>query len=542
MFTLFIRYLMGWAAATDLSKRKPPEEPEWPLHPGRVFMALAAAHFETPWDDAHERERGFLEWFEVQAAPEILAPRGGPRVPVTCYVPVNDQQGLEALPTRRSKQARTFPRVILDDDTLRMVWRDVIVPDHFHSVLADLCGKVTRIGHSSSVVHVWCDFGQEDEENALLADASITRWIQTGEEGRKLRVASRGTLANLRRWYNEDKIDAWEGLQTQLALAKGKDRQKLKKEIDERFGGRQPRSQSPVLRSVQGYKCVVDAPTSVIHSTIFDDKLLVLAKSGGPNLGLESTIQLMTALRGTILSQFANKSEIPAWISGHNQDGTPLKEPHLSLLPLAFVGTEYADGHLLGVALAFPRSLPIHERMPPQFRALFQFDQDGAARFPELKLGRLGEWVIEPETRAFPPQALRSELWTGPSCTWASVTPIVLDRYPKQDRLNQREAWVTEVAQIIALSCRHIGLPDPIEIKVGKNSWHRGVPRANPGQSGFPAFAVRPDRPPRMQVHACLKFANEVQGPILIGTGRYMGYGLCKPICEPDAQQAGDAE
>ena len=49
MFGLAIRYLNGWSmAAADGAKK---ERPEWPPHPDRVFMALAAAWFETGQDE-----------------------------------------------------------------------------------------------------------------------------------------------------------------------------------------------------------------------------------------------------------------------------------------------------------------------------------------------------------------------------------------------------------------------------------------------------------------------------------------------------------
>lgn len=52
MIAIGIRYLTGWSLATDPADR---QRPEWPPHPDRVFMALAAAHFETDGGDA-ERE------------------------------------------------------------------------------------------------------------------------------------------------------------------------------------------------------------------------------------------------------------------------------------------------------------------------------------------------------------------------------------------------------------------------------------------------------------------------------------------------------
>ena len=44
MFALGIHYLNGFVAAAEHDNH---ERVEWPPHPGRVFMALAAAHFQT---------------------------------------------------------------------------------------------------------------------------------------------------------------------------------------------------------------------------------------------------------------------------------------------------------------------------------------------------------------------------------------------------------------------------------------------------------------------------------------------------------------
>ena len=48
MFAFGIRYLNGWAMAAADGARK--VQAEWPPHPDRVFMALAAAWFETGED------------------------------------------------------------------------------------------------------------------------------------------------------------------------------------------------------------------------------------------------------------------------------------------------------------------------------------------------------------------------------------------------------------------------------------------------------------------------------------------------------------
>ncbi|MCB9385883.1 MAG: type I-U CRISPR-associated protein Cas5/Cas6, partial [Bryobacterales bacterium] len=90
---LGIRYLTGFVAAAQAHDR---EAPEWPPHPARVFMALAAACLETGGD---EDERKALLWLESEendgeiTAPAIAAGGCSPRSVATRFVPVNDKAG-----------------------------------------------------------------------------------------------------------------------------------------------------------------------------------------------------------------------------------------------------------------------------------------------------------------------------------------------------------------------------------------------------------------------------------------------------------------
>ena len=70
--TIGWEYLTGYAVATDPGDR---QRVEWPPHPARVFMALAAAWFETG-EDADEKEA--LEWLErIESEPELHLPSRG---------------------------------------------------------------------------------------------------------------------------------------------------------------------------------------------------------------------------------------------------------------------------------------------------------------------------------------------------------------------------------------------------------------------------------------------------------------------------------
>ena len=65
--TIGLDFLTGKCVAASVANR---EEPEWPPDPGRVFMALAAACFETGED---ETEVASLEGLESLPAPQIYA-------------------------------------------------------------------------------------------------------------------------------------------------------------------------------------------------------------------------------------------------------------------------------------------------------------------------------------------------------------------------------------------------------------------------------------------------------------------------------------
>jgi len=140
-------------------------------------------------------------------------------------------------------------------------------------------------------------------------------------------------------------------------------------------------------------------------------------------------------------------------------------------------------------------------------------------------------WTIQlsPDASPDPRQALRPSRWTQASLIWTTVTPIILDRHPKPHFNKNPEAWRESCCSIIKMACERIGLPMPIEIDVSRQSRLIGVPSA----SSFVAPASRPGRPVRFHVHASLKFSEPVEGPLLLGAGRYRGYGLCLPITQP---------
>ena len=136
-----------------------------------------------------------------------------------------------------------------------------------------------------------------------------------------------------------------------------------------------------------------------------------------------------------------------------------------------------------------------------------------------LTLGRLGRAVLERMGAEVTAKALDDHTWTRQSLNWATVSPVVLDRFP-------RDPFGADAEAIVRESCRRVGLPEPVAVDLGRVSWVLGAPTAD----AFPSRQERPGRSRRYHVHVRLTFDTPVVGPVLVGAGRYYGYGLFRPL------------
>jgi CRISPR-associated protein Csb2 len=130
-----------------------------------------------------------------------------------------------------------------------------------------------------------------------------------------------------------------------------------------------------------------------------------------------------------------------------------------------------------------------------------------------------------------PPLGKRSldpGLYTGAARMFATVTPIVLDRHLKGKGAAREE----EIGGQVVAACRNIGSPQPEAIVVDKHSAIEGAPSAYPSGNSprWMNWRLPPSLGSRQLTHAVIRFAEPVDGPVLLGAGRFVGLGLCRPI------------
>lgn len=560
MLTLGIRYLQGVAVGSHGEHGRV----EWPPHPARVFMAMVAAHYQT---GAEAVEREALEWLEKQTAPEIHAPDAEPCRVVTQFVPVNDKAGpaksqMHSLPLTRHRIDRVFARASLASDTVMLHWPAAEPTQPVRKALVALCGKVTRVGHSSSLVQMWVADSIPD---------GLQCWIENEKRGsERFRVPREGTLKDvLDASFNgetvarycelkvrESEADtlvaaaearhkaAQAGVKSAKETSTDKNAQKTLKQttkvakeaFDEAKAARQsieqslaaefphgePRQDRPRISTYASYvkaEEITEAPPTM--GSVFSPHLAVftLERVDGlyRSLDLACTLALTDRWREALASHANDLSpDAQSLLTGHAPDKAPLQSAHVAFLPLGFVGHPHATGHLPGLALAFPEDMSAEVR-----RDVLRV----AGRISELKLGRLGVWKLTPSTMARPLETLRPATWTAHpkgEVQWSTVTPIAYDHHPKA---KDKAGYLAEVAAMISAGCERLGLPRPCTVIPTPVSAHLGAPPAH----AFPRLR-RKDGSERRHTHAILVFDEPVRGPILIGAGRYRGYGLCRPM------------
>jgi CRISPR-associated protein Csb2 len=555
MLSLELELLTGRYVATSFDDRG---RAEWPPHPARLFSALAAAHLDEA--EPPPEERAALVWLEGLGPPEIAASEAAERLVVTHFVPVNDttlvgsfedlaavlaearaefdaakskgtravsaaekkvakaqkrldeavakataavEPGKESkegpakaaslLPERRVRQPRTFPSVAPADPRVVFSWPDAKPSPQQSAALDALAARVVRLGHSSSLIAL---------RVASSEDSGGATWLpDLGEAGRAggdvvLRVVEPGQLDALRAAFEQQ--------------------------------GDAPGRVLPA--AFQRYARPTAAPKVEPSSSVFGEDWIVLRRVAGPRLPSLRAVDVARTLRKALLE--AAGPGVPEILSGHGPSGERSEIPHAAYVPLLYVGSQHADGAILGAAVVLPRDVKPGERLAV-YRAFDEWERrrsqnsEEPVRLP-LFLGRLGELsLVRLEHEV--PQSLRPETWCHPSTSWASATPVALDRNPGDLRSKdprKEAAAYAEAESTLATACEQIGLPRPQRVTVVPAAPLVGAEKAR----RFPPFATGKPPVQRVLVHAVIHFEAPVRGPILLGAGRYFGLGLFRPL------------
>ena len=469
MFALRVQYLTSRVYASEFDEGDDRQSVEWPPHPSRLYSALVSSWGEA---GAEPELRGALEWIERQPDPVLHYLPCEPRRSVKVYVPVNDSRGTDVLPDERPRKGRQFPSAFLPHPEVWFVWPQAL-PNELEAAMEALLLRTPSLGHSASLVGI---------EIARSLPIGLDRLCPgSGRDGRRLRVMGQGRLVKLEGSF-----------------------------------ARFSQSAAKVHRPSRGRTALYSSAPArerMISGGCFQE-MAVLRRVSGERAGLASTLTLTSALRGALIA--CGPQPTPEVISGHTAESTPQQpvpttRPHIALVALANVGFRHATGDVGGLAVLLPRDLTDGER---------SMVLQTLAQVRELRM-LFGQWAIASPTPDESRQHLLPETWTGPSRTWATVTPYVFDRYP-------HDPYSPAAQETVRVSFERAGLPRPLSVSLMKSSPLTGVPPS----PAFAAASPRPGKPQRFHMHALVTFAEPIEGPVVAGAGRFYGYGFFRPLRE----------
>ena len=393
-----------------------------------------------------------------------------------------DDKGRMKRQEGRTRHVRTFPVVLPETPTFAFLW-PTADPSPHRAALEQLCARVTRLGHSSSLVR------------CCVVDRDLTPTLVPSDDGVVvLRVIGPGQLERLDRAFEHH-----QGVQSRVLPAR-----------PQRY-----RSASNVT-----------APPPQAES-VFSTDWVLFERVGGSRPVSSRATDLARALRGALIELHGNQ-DLPATLSGHAESG-PAEQPHVAFVPLPFVGHEHADGALMGCALVLPRELAKNDR-ELLLRLVAKWEKERSNQRGNLTLagGTLPSFIVR-RVDVSAKAALDPTRWCRASTRFITATPIALDKNPGNLRSNQdgtaRKAAL-EAQHSISEACLRVVGVRPVSVEVSLAPLLPGAQHVR----DFLPWPGRPGRTPRVRVHADIRFEAPVRGPLLLGAGRYFGLGLCLPV------------
>ena len=222
--------------------------------------------------------------------------------------------------------------------------------------------------------------------------------------------------------------------------------------------------------------------------------------------------RLTAAFKEAVLSKYQElHGEPPAVLHGHGFKAPGYEIARYLALPDA--GYRWSRGRIYGLALWTPPG------WDPELR---RKARDAARAVTWLAAPEL-DVAVMPHGGERKPWAAHPNRWMRSATRWTTAFPAIHERRRPLD-LAELSRW-----------CRHAGFPAPVHFRSSRTPLVKG------GVDLAPAEVNRPGKPGPPYCHVELWFDEPIRGPVVIGSGRQRGLGLCIPVeREPSEPPSGD--
>lgn len=481
---------------------------DWPPSPARLFQALVAA--AGLGGALREAERTALKWLEEQRAPIIAAPRASqPRRGVLFYMPNNDTDRIEGDPLKTAK-IRTATKIF------RPYFFDPVIPFVYvwsvgrraedqqnAEVIRSLAECLYQLGRGIDMAWAWGEMLEDSELDELLA-AHPGRVFRPskGGDGIVLPAPCPDSLVSLDRRY----------------LAYGTRFSYRREGNGVKVVFRQP--PKPRFQPI-----AYDCPPS---RQLFELRDPVAEGTFAP-WPLNRAYQLVVALRDAAVERLkrampAHAADIDRVLVGRKPDGTNdgLPENRVRIIPLSSVGHIHADHQIRRVLVEVPPSCSLGpDDVQWAFSGLDIVASDTGEALATLLRTDDGDFLRNYGVEDDSPRRL-----------WRTVTPAALPESAQRRRIDparkdqeakagtERKQEQVHAAAAVCQALRHEGVRlRPEIIRVQREPFDANGERAE-------TFAEDTRFSKHQLWHVEVEFRDSVQGPLVIGDGRFLGLGI----------------
>lgn len=471
---------------------------EWPPAPARLFQALVAG--EGAGGALADRCAQALRWFETLRAPVIATPGTRKGQGYTNFVPNNDLDAVGGDPDRVAeiRTGKTIrPRLIDGEPEFRFAWTLDSGTDHANAqVICQIAQGIYQFGRGVDMAWATAEVLSPDEAEARLVAHPGQIWRPSGEAatgGVALRCPAPGTLQSLIDRHAEQRRRIAGGV--------------FRKPREARF-------------RLVGYNCPPDR--LLLELKPADDGRRFQPWPLDRAAGL--TTMVRDAAAGRLATAGVGSALVERYVVGRGANGADIGR-RVRIIPLPSIGHAMADPSIRRVLVERPSDCPIPARA-------LEFAVSNLDLAPlDAETGE----VLAPAAPVLAPAENKEMLGhygigaRRASRVWCSVTPLALPVIRRRGKIIGSERVRTETAAALAVcqALRHAGVATAVEsICVQREPFFGKGARAE-------AFALPPRFPAGRLWHVRLAFATSVEGPLVIGDGRYLGLGLMR--AETDA-------
>jgi CRISPR-associated protein Csb2 len=472
--------------------------------PFRVFHALVAgAGISGPLDDQTKKA---IIWLEgLSSAPIIASPRLVRGQAVTMFMPNNDLDkfGGDVRNIAKTRGAKKVWRPRHFNAAVPWIYAWPFAEDArtYADTVCALSEMLYQLGRGVDMAWAWGEVLDAATLDAKLVEYNgIVRRPSAGD-GLLLACPEKGSFESLERRYQAPRFRTESGQRVFVQQPKP--------------SYRQISYESPPVRHVFELRSSVDSERRVAWPLEGASSLVVAARE---------------AARGRLSTAMPNRiHDVDRYLVGRKPDGSNAvpAEGRVRIIAIPSIGMQYADRAIRRLLVEIPAACPLQsEDVRWAFSGAELFDPD---------TGEVKEVLLSPSAEV----VMLRHYGVGVGCrVFRSVTPVVLPEEVKRRRIEpirklaeakhglERVVEISGARAAVIQALRHAGVRAQVEcIRLQREPYEGAGSRAEHFAKGTRFEKER-------LWHVEIAFGMPVEGPLLLGDGRFLGLGLMAPVGE----------